>query len=81
MTTFADSPGDGAIPGEYTVTVQKTAGADEGVVGDAEESDVSEEEEAAPEDLLPATYADKTTSGLTATVPEGGKDFVFELED
>jgi hypothetical protein len=87
LTTFPDTPGDGVIPGEYTVTVQKSEGASsDGVFGDAEESDEGSDEEGgeeAPEskDLLPEKYKDPTTTDLSATVPEGGKDFEFNLED
>lgn len=79
--------GDGAVPGEYTVTVFKTEGATSGVVGDAEESDVAEEEEESEEDveaadLLPVKYKDISTTDLSATVTEGGDNaFVFELKD
>jgi len=79
---------DGAVPGEYTVTVFKMEGATSGVVGEEEESDEPEGEEGGETDeseaagVLPAKYADKSASGLTATVTEGGDNsFPFELTD
>jgi hypothetical protein len=81
---------DGAVPGEYTVTVFKTEGATSGVVGDAEESDVPDDEGEGAEEAegseaggtLPAKYADMTTSDLNATVTEGGENnFTFALTD
>lgn len=80
LTTFTDTVGDGAIPGDYTVTVTKTEGGGQ-PEGD-EESDYEESDDA-PEakNVLPAKYADKTSSPLSATVPAEGKDFQFTLED
>jgi hypothetical protein len=80
--------GDGAVPGEYAVTVLKTESAEEGiVVGEADESDDPEEEEEAaeedaPEGVLPAKYQNKDTSGLSASVTQGGdNNFSFDLTD
>lgn len=89
LTTYHGTQGDGAIPGDYTVTVEKLkdtsgggGGADEG-----EETDDPEVDEDAPaadpvdEHLLPEKYADPETSDLKATVPDGGDDFEFDLKD
>lgn len=82
LTTFQS--GDGAVPGEYRVKIVKykvetTQAADENSPDYV--PPVEGEEAAPPENLLPANYADPTTSGLTATVTESGNNnFDFPLE-
>ncbi len=89
LTTYHGTPGDGAVPGEYTVTVEKvkdTSGGG-GAADEGEETDDPEFDEDAPpvdpvdEHLLPEKYADPETTDLKATVPEGGEDFTFDLKD
>jgi hypothetical protein len=84
LTTFPDTPGDGAMPGEYTVTVRKTKGGASGAEGDEESDSPEESEEAEPvvEDLLPVKYMDKSTTDLTATVTESGpNEITLDLAD
>lgn len=83
---------DGAVPGEYKVKVTKFQGAggevapgavtgpvDDG--GQHPENYVESAEDAAPaENELPASYADATTSGLSATVTENASQNVFDFE-
>ncbi len=87
LTTFES--GDGAVPGEYQVKIFKYKVEEVSeAVGDVDSDDYvppaegeGEEETAEAENLLPAKYADPTTSGLTATVTEGGDNtFDFPLE-
>ena len=93
LTTFA--AGDGAVPGEYKVAITKfeggaaPSGAASGSGGlasgelpdDYEAPEEGAEEPAAPENELPAKYADAETSGLTATVSEGENTKDFELTE
>lgn len=68
-------PGDGAVIGEYVVTILKVK-IDESVKADDEGPTIP------PEYLVPEKYIDRTTSGLTATVTAAGPNkFEFELED
>jgi hypothetical protein len=78
----AFEPGDGAVPGNYQVTVRKVE-----VVGAGDE-DAPASDDDLPDDygqerwLSPKKYADTETSDLTATVSEkGGETFTFELTD
>lgn len=88
LTTFPDTPEDGAVAGEYLVAVEKTAGGGDDM-GSGEEEDVPEVSEEGMSDdggiglesVLPGKYADETTSGLTATVSQGSGEFTFELTD
>lgn len=89
LTTFKS--GDGAVPGEYKIKITQYKGEeitgasnDSGELGDdyAPPGEGGEEESAEPENLLPAVYADPSTSRLTATVRESGENkFDFKLED
>lgn len=76
LQTF--DPGDGAVPGEYKVTVRKVEVI---TAGGAAQDDV----EAPPpveRSLLPVKYADANTSGLTASVKDEGENtFNFELTE
>lgn len=78
LMTF--QPGDGAVPGEYQVTVVKR---EQTGPPPSEESD--EDDEAIvppPKSLLPEKYASRDTSGLKATVKKGSNTNVdFALTD
>ncbi len=79
MTTF--EPKDGAIPGTYQVSIQKTVL--EGAPAEEATGKGGEEPPAGvAKDLLPAKYKNAATSGLTVEIKEGGtKDLKFELTD
>jgi hypothetical protein len=69
-------PNDGAIPGSFRVTIEKT------VLEGAIETDDSLAPPAKTRDLLPVRYKNVDTSGLSAEVEEGEeKEFPFELSD
>lgn len=77
---------DGAVPGNYRVTVRKTETEGAGNVPGDEIGAMPANAEAmqAPETrhLLPEKYASKETTDLTATVSKEGENaFTFELED
>jgi hypothetical protein len=73
MTTVNE--GDGAVPGDYTVTITAKTVATENPTAD----------EYAPTDPsklpFPPKYSDPAGSGLKATIPPGGTDLKFELTD
>jgi hypothetical protein len=70
LKTFRD--GDGAVPGEHAVRLEKTAMI--GRPGDGPETPLSQVM------VLPKKYADTVTSGLTATVVEKGpNEITFEI--
>lgn len=76
LQTF--SRDDGAVPGEFKVTVRKVelpSGAAE-PPPDGEDGPQWEERS-----LLPERYASAETSGLDATVTEGANSFTFTLAD
>ena len=90
LTTF--DTGDGAIPGEYIVTIYKPQASgndDENLdpsadVGEAYDlaMESAESEDAEYEGVLPEKYASKETSPLKRTVAETGpNEFTFELEE
>ncbi|HOP76239.1 MAG: hypothetical protein WBH86_05190 [Thermogutta sp.] len=81
---------DGAIPGDYNVTVVKMEGGDQ--AGETPSSEIgampanpaggAPPPPAAPRHLLPAKYADINTSGLRATVNASGDNKItLELTD
>lgn len=85
LTTFA--PGDGAMPGGYKIGVEKGSGADEEVneqspeeYYDSENYDpnaISRPDPAGTrEPPIPVAYATPASSGLFATVTEGGENVV-----
>ena len=84
LTTFVS--GDGAVAGDYQVKLFKYKVETAEAVPDESSDDYvapaeGEEGDQAQENLLPPNYADPATSGLTATVSEGGDNtFDFALE-
>lgn len=89
VTLWTYEPGDGVIPGTYTVAIRKLE-----VLALPDPESVSPEEysrmthelnralSGAPKHLVPKKYAKAETSGLTAEVVDGGENvFTFELED
>lgn len=67
LKTF--DPGDGAVAGEHRVRIEKIIVT--GTAGDGRILDAS---------IMPKTYADPGTSGLTASVvATGNNDFTFEV--
>ncbi len=84
LTTYTS--GDGAAPGQYKVKVTKVKAAQAGSGGDTDSPDyvpptAEDAPPAEPENLLPAKYADPSTSGLTATVAESDNTVNFDLTD
>ncbi len=86
----SDKPGSGAKAGEYKVGVRWYKPSDPSsasATGDGGETTKLADDKAArtgvsgPEVLLPAAYGDPETSGLTATVKNGGpNNFDFPLD-
>jgi len=87
MTTFESE--DGAVAGDYKVTVTKIKPGTGGAVADVESDEyvdpamAGEKKPSGPEHLLPEKYSKADSSGLTATVPSSGevKDLKFDLVD
>jgi hypothetical protein len=84
LTTF--EPGDGAVPGDYTIIVTKLEGAGkqlEETSPDSAGAMTTEAEDAAePKPLLPLKYASAAESPLKVTVPAGGlSGYNVELSD
>ncbi|ASV77085.1 hypothetical protein THTE_4484 [Thermogutta terrifontis] len=90
LTTF--DPNDGALPGDYVVTVVKMVGSEQSLQTPSTEigaMPANPVQGGAPplqntgaRHLLPAKYADPNSSGLRATVnPSGENDFKFDLQD
>jgi hypothetical protein len=83
--------GDGAIPGDYGVTVVKMEGGQQG--GETAPTEIGAmpantpggppvPQTSGPKHLLPAKYADVNTSGLRFTVsPTGDNNFTADLQD
>jgi hypothetical protein len=70
FTLGTDEPGDGAVPGEYTVSLTPN-------LPEPAEGDYS----AAPPPPFPARYTNATGSDLKAKVKAGSNDFPLELKD
>ncbi|MEX2175352.1 MAG: carboxypeptidase-like regulatory domain-containing protein [Pirellulaceae bacterium] len=71
FTVTTKSPGDGAVPGEYTVTVAPNA-------AEATENDYS----LPPPPPYPGHYSDPGTSSLKVTVKRGDENqFPLEMKD
>lgn len=90
LTTF--DPNDGALPGDYVVTVVKMEGGEQAnqpsstevgaMPANPAQGGAPSLQNTGPRHLLPAKYADPNSSGLRATVnPSGENDFKFELQD
>jgi hypothetical protein len=76
LQTF--DPDDGAVPGEYRITVRKVEMSDPG----AGLPDDADRPPAVEKSLLPARYADASTSGLVQTVKaDGENEFPLTLEE
>ncbi len=84
--------GDGAVPGEYSVTVNKydtpaepaETGGEDSIYGTDEEMDEMDDyggaqDVAESKNELPAKYASASTSGLTHTVTEAATTLNIEL--
>lgn len=79
LSTF--SAGDGALAGDYRVTVVKMeGGGSEAVSEDDPNYTGAPEAEAEAKNVLPEKYASVETSGLTATVAEGPNTCDFTLD-
>lgn len=83
LTTFQSD--DGAVPGQYLVSVTKYDRPAESASSSSEEyvppTAASAQASAAPKNLLPEKYASPKTSTLTATVQDGQENqFDFKLE-
>lgn len=83
LRTF--SPNDGAVPGQYTVAIFKY---DMSTANPELEDDLASElrpdngEPVGPTPLLPARYAEASTSGISQEVSASGdNDFSFDLSD
>lgn len=89
VTLWTYEPGDGVIPGTYTVAIRKLE-----VLALPDPDEVSPEEysrkmhemnralSGAPKHLVPKRYSKPETSELTADVVDGGENvFTFELID
>lgn len=82
MSTFA--AGDGAVPGEYQVTLSKVVATatDSGVSDEDDNYDggPSDDEEPVEANTLPPKFESPTTSGVTVTVKEANTEFVLEFK-
>lgn len=78
LTTF--EPNDGAIPGDYVVTITKFESLPEST-GDAGR-EPPKPAAGPPKSLIPQKYGDPKASGLKETVAAPGpNEFTFELKD
>jgi hypothetical protein len=85
LTTL--SPGDGAIPGQYKVTVtaknvdtSKVLATVQQKGGGGRQHEIAKAQSLA-KSVIPAKYSLDTTSGLTATVAEQSNKIPFELTE
>lgn len=77
---------DGAVPGDYVVTITKVESVPPGQPGSDPGRDAGREPPTStrtpPKSLIPLKYNDTKTSGLKQTVTEDGpNEFAFELTD
>lgn len=78
--------GDGAIPGEYKVAIQKAEGAPQQSVSmenydEYRKKSKSGQSSGSAKSVVPAKYTKADTSGLTAKVEKGAENsFKFELQ-
>ncbi len=78
LTTF--EPNDGAIPGEYTVTIAKLESAEPAT--DDSGKAMPKESSQRPKSLIPQKYGDPKESELKETVTPGvPNEFAFELQE
>lgn len=72
-------PGDGAVPGEYKVTVRKVEAT---APPETEETNPSDATPPQHRSLIPERYSNVQQTDLTASVKEGAENsFTFELKD
>jgi len=77
FTLMTFEPDDGAVLGEHTVTIEKTA-----LPSDQEGASYAEQMSAKRVSLIPEQYANVQSSPLKATVSaDGPNEFEFELKD
>ena len=80
LRTFGEN--DGAIPGEYVVTITKMESVPPGQPGGDPGREPPTSTRKPPQSLIPLKYNDAKNSGLKETVTEAGpNDFTFELAD
>jgi hypothetical protein len=73
---------DGAVPGEYVVTITKVESVPPGQPGGDAGREPPTSTRTPPKSLIPMKYNDAKTSGLKETVSESGpNDFTFNLTD
>lgn len=78
LSTFA--AGDGALAGDYRVTIVKMEGEGAQAVSEDDPNYTGEEIDVEMKNVLPEKYSNAETSELTATVAEGTNTFDFPLE-
>ncbi len=78
LSTFA--AGDGALAGDYRVTIVKMEGDGAQAVSEDDPNYTGAEEEVEMKNVLPEKYSNAETSDLTATVTEGTNTLDFPLE-
>lgn len=80
-TLSTAKPGDGALPGQYQVTITKIeAPASEPTSGNEGKPTRPNKSAPAEKNALPEKYAKAASSGLTATVKESGNKFDFTVD-
>ena len=81
FTMMAFPPDSGAVPGKYTATVMKTIEPPAQVWSETSH-DAPPPKVVKAVSLIPAKYAERSTSGLSVTIPEAGDEALkFELKD